>query len=56
MPVLAVRGTQGAVLVTGYDALNVWMYDPQAGQTVKSTIEEAEAQLETQGAVYVAYQ
>ncbi len=55
MPVLAVRGTQSAVLVTGYDALNVWMYDPQAGQTVKSTIEETEAQLEAQGTVYVAY-
>lgn len=55
MPVLAVRGTQSAVLVTGYDALNVWLYDPQAGQTVKSTIEETEAQLEAQGTVYVAY-
>lgn len=55
MPVLAVRGTQSAVLVTGYDALNVWMYDPQVGQTVKSTIEETEAQLEAQGTVYVAY-
>ncbi len=56
MPVLAVRGVQGGVLVTGYDALNVWMYDPQTGITVKSTIEEAEEQLSADGSVYVAYQ
>ncbi len=56
MPVLAVRGAQGAVLVTGYDALNVWMYDPQAGGTVKMTIEEAQEQLCARGCVYIAYQ
>ena len=56
MPVLAVRGAQGAVLVTGYHPLNVWMYDPQAGGTVKMTIEEAQEQLCARGCVYIAYQ
>lgn len=55
MPVLAVRGSQAAVLVTGYDALNVWMYDPQTGTVVKNTIEETEEQMSAEGTVFVAY-
>lgn len=55
-PVLALGGMQGAVLVTGYDALNVWLYDPQAGGVVKQTLEEAETMFQAGGGVYVAYQ
>lgn len=55
-PVLAAAGTQETMLVTGYDALNVWLYDPQAGGIVKSTIEEAEAKFRAAGGIYIAYQ
>lgn len=55
-PVLAVGGMQDMALVTGYDALNVWLYDPQAGGTVKSTVEEADRRFRAAGGIYVAYQ
>ncbi len=54
-PVLAAAGAQGVMLVTGYDALNVWMYDPQAGGVIKSTIEEAGEQLLAAGGIYLVY-
>lgn len=55
-PVLAAAGAQTTMLVTGYDALNVWLYDPQAGGVVKSSIEEADAQFRAAGGIYIAYQ
>lgn len=55
-PVLAACGTQQTMLVTGYDALNVWLYDPQAGGVVKSTIEEADERFRASGGIYIAYQ
>lgn len=55
-PVLAIGNAQDTVLVAGYDALNVWFYDPQAGGIVKSTLEEAEPRLRAAGGIYVAYQ
>lgn len=54
-PVLA-AGPQGTMLVTGYDALNVWLYDPQAGGVTKSTIEEADEMFRAAGGIYIAYQ
>ena len=55
-PVLAAAGAQETMLVTGYDALNVWLYDPQAGGVVKSTIEDADARFRAAGGIYIAYQ
>lgn len=55
-PVLAVGNGQQAALVVGYDALNVWLYDPQAGGIIKKTIEEADEQFAAAGGVYMAYQ
>ena len=55
-PVLAIAGSQEAVLIAGYDALHVWLYDPRSGGITKKTLEEAEAQLAAAGSIYVAYQ
>lgn len=55
-PVMAITDTQQAVLIVGYDAVNVWLYDPQAAATVKKTIEEADAQFLAAGGIYMAYQ
>ncbi len=55
-PVLAAAGAQGTMLVTGYDALNVWLYDPQAGSIVKSTIEDADERFRAAGGIYLVYQ
>ena len=55
-PVLAAAGTQQIMLVTGYDALNVWLYDPQAGGVIKSTIEEADERFRAAGGIYIVYQ
>lgn len=56
VPVLAAEGSQNAVLVTGYDAVNVWLYDPQAGGAVKSTIEEAEERFSASGGIFITVQ
>ncbi len=55
-PVMAVTGNKQAVLVIGYDALNIWLYDPQSAGTVKKTIEDAQAQFAAAGGIYMAYQ
>ncbi len=55
-PVLAGINTQQAVLVTGYDTLNVWIYDPQTDSTIRKTIEEAETEFAAAGGIYMAYQ
>lgn len=55
-PVLAAAGAQGTMLVTGYDALNVWLYHAQTDSVEKSTIEEAEEMLRSAGGIYIAVQ
>lgn len=55
-PVLALGSAGEPVLVTGYDALNVCLFDPQAGGMIKRTIEETEAEFRAGGGIYVAYQ
>lgn len=54
-PVLAVKNNGQAVLVTGYDALNVWLYDPQSGDTEKQTMEDAVEMFEQAGGSYLAF-
>lgn len=56
VPVLAAAGGQDAVLVTGYDSINVWLYDPQAGSIIKSTIEEAEERFRASGGIFITVQ
>ncbi len=56
MPVLAAAGSQDAVLVTGYDAVNVTLYDPQSDGTIKSTLEDAEARFSASGGIFIAVQ
>ena len=41
-PVFAMTGSNDAVLVVGYDANNVVLYDPAMGQTYKRTIADAD--------------
>ncbi len=55
-PVMAVADAGQVVLVTGYDAVNVWIYDPGTAQTIKKTIEEAEEEFLAAGGIYMAYQ
>lgn len=54
-PVLAVKSNGQAVLVTGYDAMNVWLYDPQSGGTEKQTMEDAVEMFEQAGGSYLAF-
>lgn len=54
-PVLARKNDQQAVLIVGYDALNVWIYDPQAGESVKQALEDAEELFEKAGGIFLAY-
>ena len=54
-PVLAVKNNGQAVLVAGYDALYVWLYDPQSGSTEKQTIEDAVEMFEQAGGSYLAF-
>ncbi len=56
VPVLAAAGSQDAVLVTGYDAVNVTLYDPQSDGTIKSTLEDAEARFSASGGIFIAVQ
>lgn len=41
-PVFAMTGSSDAVLVVGYDANNVVLYDPAMGQTYKRTTADAD--------------
>lgn len=54
-PVLARKNAQQSVLIVGYDAINVWIYDPQAGETMKQTLEDAEELFERAGGIFLAY-
>lgn len=54
-PVLAMKDDTQAVLVVGYDALNVWLYDPQAGGIEKRTIEDAAEMFEQAGGSFLAF-
>lgn len=54
-PVLAMKDATQAVLVVGYDALNVWLYDPQIGGMDKQTIEDAAEMFEQAGGGFLAF-
>ena len=55
-PVFAMTGSNDAVLVVGYDANNVVLYDPAMGQTYKRTIADADEMFFNAGNIFFTYQ
>lgn len=54
-PVFGVRGTGDAVLITGYDSNNVYIYEPGSGTIHRQGMEEAKSALEGAGSCFYAY-
>ena len=55
-PVFAMTGSSDAVLVVGYDANNVVLYDPAMGQTYKRTTADADEMFFNAGNIFFTYQ
>lgn len=55
-PVFAMTGSNDAVLVVGYDANNVVLYDPAVGQTYKRTTADADETFFNAGNIFFTYQ
>lgn len=55
-PVFAMTGSNDAVLVVGYDANNVVLYDPAVGQTYKRTTADADEMFFNAGNIFFTYQ
>ena len=55
VPVFAMADTQSAVLIIGYDALNVTIYNPVQNIAVRKSIEEAEAMFSRAGSIFFTY-
>ena len=55
-PVFAMTGSNDAVLVVGYDANNVVLYDPAMGETYKRTIADADEMFFNAGNIFFTYQ
>ena len=55
-PVFAMTGSNDAVLVVGYDANNVVLYDPAMGQTYKRTTADADEMFFNAGNIFFTYQ
>lgn len=54
-PVFVMADTKQAVLLIGYDALNVTIYDPVKNITSRKSKEEAEAMFAQAGSIYFTY-
>lgn len=54
-PVIAMTGTDSAVLVTGYTADRIYYYDPSAGATKSKSIQEADEWFGLAGNIYFTY-
>ncbi|MDD6207798.1 MAG: hypothetical protein PUB10_04665 [Clostridiales bacterium] len=54
-PVIAMKGTNQAVLITGYDETHVTYIDPAAHRTVRTTISQAEKMFEEAGSLFISY-
>lgn len=54
-PVFAMSGGNNAVLLTGYDAKNVSIYDPVYNQTYRKSIEDASELFANAGNVFITY-
>ncbi len=54
-PVFAMTGSDTAVLIVGYDANNISVYDPELGMTYRKTIDEADEWFGGAGKVFFTY-
>jgi uncharacterized protein YvpB len=54
-PVYVRTGEGGALLIIGYDAVNIEVFDPLQNRTYKMGGEDAQALFEAQGSVYISY-
>lgn len=54
-PVFAMTGSDTAVLIVGYDANNISVYDPELGMTYRKTIDEADEWFGDAGKVFFTY-
>ena len=55
-PVFAMTGSNDAVLVVGYDANSITLYDPTIGTTYKRTITDANEMFFNAGNIFFTYQ
>lgn len=54
-PVYVRTGDGEALLIIGYDAVNIDVFDPAQNRTYKIGMEDAQEQFEQQGSVYISY-
>ncbi|MDD7378752.1 MAG: hypothetical protein PUG47_06465, partial [Lachnospiraceae bacterium] len=54
-PVIAMTGTNSAVLVTGYTADRIYYYDPSSQTTKSKSITEADEWFDAAGNIYFTY-
>ena len=54
-PVYVRTGDKEALLIVGYDAVNIEVFDPAQNRTYKIGDEDAQALFEEQGSVYISY-
>lgn len=54
-PVFAMTDSENAVLVTGYDANNIWVYQPREQTTGKIGITDADTMFSNAGNIFFAY-
>lgn len=54
-PVLAMENGSEAVLITGYDASTVLIYEPSTGNVGRQNLDEAAAQFQSAGNIFCAY-
>ena len=54
-PVLALNGDGAPVLIIGYDASNILLYNPSGGAAVRVGAEVAQKEFEKSGSVFLTY-
>lgn len=54
-PVFAMKGAQEPMLILGYDASNIIVYDPGRGSVYRKSIENAREEFELAGNIYFTY-
>lgn len=54
-PVFAMTGSDSAVLITGYDSNNIFIFDPIQNKTLKKSMSEADELFVNAGSVFFSY-
>lgn len=54
-PVIAMTGYSEAVLIYGYDSLNIYVIDPKQGKTVRMPLQSGSELFEKAGNVFISY-